>query len=105
MKTNVLTAETTEDIRPINCDAGLLPRAHGSALFTRGETQSLTTATLGTSRDEQMIDGLQPMRTERFILHYNFPPFSTGETGRMGTSRREIGHGHLALARFERSFA
>lgn len=91
-----LDGRTTTDIRPITCEVGLLPRAHGSALFTRGETQSLTTATLGTSRDEQMIDGLNPVRTERFILHYNFPPFSTGETGRMMTSRREIGHGHLA---------
>lgn len=84
------------DIRPISCEAGLLPRAHGSALFTRGETQSLTTVTLGTSRDEQLIDGLQPTYNERFMLHYNFPPFSTGETGRMMVSRREVGHGHLA---------
>lgn len=87
--------ELTE-IRPIACEAGLLPRTHGSSLFTRGETQSLSTVTLGTSRDEQMIDGLQPTYNERFMLHYNFPPFSTGETGRMGLSRREIGHGHLA---------
>jgi len=86
-----------KDIRPINCEIGLLPRAHGSALFTRGETQSLTTTTLGTSRDEQMIDGLLPSFTQRFILHYNFPPFSTGEVGRMtGVGRREVGHGNLA---------
>ncbi len=84
-------------IRPINCEVGLLPRTHGSALFTRGETQSLTTVTLGTKSDEQMVDGLMPLYTNRFLLHYNFPPFSTGETGRMtGTSRREIGHGNLA---------
>lgn len=85
-----------KDIRPITCEVGTLPRAHGSALFTRGETQSLSTVTLGTQRDEQMIDGLLPTHTERFMLHYNFPPFCTGETGRMGVGRREIGHGHLA---------
>lgn len=85
------------DIRPISVEVGVLPRAHGSALFTRGETQSLTTATLGTSKDEQMIDGLLPFYTSNFYLHYNFPPFSVGETGRFGgTSRREIGHGNLA---------
>lgn len=91
-----LDGRSTTDIRPISCEVGLLPRAHGSALFTRGETQSLTTATLGTNRDEQLIEGLEPSRTERFMLHYNFPPFSTGEVGRLGTSRREVGHGHLA---------
>ncbi len=91
-----LDGRTTKDIRPINCEVGLLPRTHGSALFTRGETQSLTTITLGTTRDEQMIDGLNPMFTERFMLHYNFPPFSVGETGRLMVGRREIGHGHLA---------
>ncbi len=91
-----LDGRKLDEIRPIHCETGLLPRAHGSALFTRGETQSLTTITLGTSRDEQMIDGLQPTYNERFMLHYNFPPFSTGETGRMGVSRREVGHGHLA---------
>ncbi|GAB5466765.1 MAG: polyribonucleotide nucleotidyltransferase [Candidatus Kapaibacteriales bacterium] len=86
-----------EDIRPITVEVGVLPRAHGSALFTRGETQSLTTTTLGTSKDEQMIDGLLPFYTTNFYLHYNFPPFSVGETGRFGgTSRREIGHGNLA---------
>jgi polyribonucleotide nucleotidyltransferase len=84
------------EIRPIECEVDYLPRAHGSALFTRGETQSLTTLTLGTSRDEQLIDGLLPTYNERFILHYNFPPFSVGETGRLMTGRREIGHGHLA---------
>ncbi len=84
------------DIRPITVEVGLLPRAHGSALFTRGETQSLTTVTLGTAKEEQMIDGLQPTYTNPFYLHYNFPPFSTGEVGRLMTGRREIGHGNLA---------
>ena len=84
------------DIRPITCEVGVLPRTHGSALFTRGETQSLTTLTLGTKLDEQMLDGLLPKTTRRFMLHYNFPPFSVGETGRLGTGRREIGHGDLA---------
>ncbi|GAB1371738.1 polyribonucleotide nucleotidyltransferase [Candidatus Kapaibacterium sp.] len=91
-----LDGRNTTQIRPISCEVGLLPRSHGSALFTRGETQSLTSLTLGTNRDEQMIEGLQPMYTERFLLHYNFPPFSTGEVGRMGVSRREVGHGNLA---------
>ena len=84
------------DIRQITVETGLLPRAHGSALFTRGETQSLTTVTLGTNRDEQMLDGMFEEEPRRFMLHYNFPPFSTGEVGRLGTSRREIGHGNLA---------
>lgn len=85
------------DIRPIVCEVGLLPRTHGSALFQRGETQSLTTATLGTKLDEQTIDGLLPETTKRFMLHYNFPPYSVGEVGRLGfTGRREIGHGNLA---------
>lgn len=85
------------DIRPITCEVGLLPRTHGSALFTRGETQSLTSATLGTKLDEQILDGLLPETTKRFMLHYNFPPFSVGEVGRLGsTGRREIGHGNLA---------
>ncbi len=84
------------DIRPISIELGLLPRAHGSALFTRGETQSLTTVTLGTKLDEQMVDGLLPKTTRRFMLHYNFPPFSVGETGRLMTGRREVGHGNLA---------
>jgi polyribonucleotide nucleotidyltransferase len=85
------------DIRPITCEVGLLPRTHGSALFTRGETQSLTTVTLGTKQDEQIVDGLLPTYERRYMLHYNFPPYSTGEVGRMtGVSRREIGHGNLA---------
>lgn len=85
------------DIRPITCEIGILPRTHGSALFTRGETQSLTTVTLGTKMDEQILDGLIPETTKRFMLHYNFPPFSVGEVGRAGfTGRREIGHGNLA---------
>ncbi|MDQ1266286.1 MAG: polyribonucleotide nucleotidyltransferase, partial [Bacteroidota bacterium] len=84
------------DIRPISCEVGILPRTHGSALFTRGETQSLSTVTLGTKHDQQMVDGLQPTYTNRFMLHYNFPPFCTGEVGRLGTGRREIGHGNLA---------
>lgn len=92
-----LDGRSTTDIRSINCDTTVLPRTHGSALFTRGETQSLTTVTLGTKSDEQLIDGLFPTEYRRFMLHYNFPPFSTGEAGRMtGTSRREIGHGKLA---------
>jgi polyribonucleotide nucleotidyltransferase len=85
------------DIRPITCEVGVLPRTHGSALFTRGETQSLTTATLGTKLDEQVLEGLMAETTKRFMLHYNFPPFSVGEVGRvMGPGRREIGHGNLA---------
>jgi polyribonucleotide nucleotidyltransferase len=86
-----------KDIRPITIEVGLLPRTHGSALFQRGETQSLTTLTLGTKLDEQIIDGLTPVDSKRFMLHYNFPPFSVGEVGRLGTTgRREIGHGNLA---------
>ncbi len=85
------------DIRPISCEVGVLPRVHGSALFTRGETQSLVTVTLGTTRDEQFIDGLMPEYSKKFLLHYNFPPFCTGEVRRLGAvSRREIGHGNLA---------
>lgn len=92
-----LDGRSVKDIRPISCEIGILPRTHGSALFTRGETQSLTTATLGTKMDEQILDGLLPETTKRFMLHYNFPPFSTGEVGRLGsTGRREIGHGNLA---------
>jgi polyribonucleotide nucleotidyltransferase len=84
-------------VRPIVAEAGILPRAHGSALFTRGETQALVVATLGTGEDEQWIDALQGTYKESFLLHYNFPPYSVGETGRMGgTKRREIGHGKLA---------
>lgn len=86
-----------KDIRAITCEVGLLPRTHGSALFTRGETQSLATVTLGTKQDEQVVDGLLPTYERRYMLHYNFPPYSTGEVGRMaGVSRREIGHGNLA---------
>ncbi len=84
-------------VRPITVKAGLLPRTHGSALFTRGETQALVTTTLGTTRDAQIIDGLEGERREPFMLHYNFPPFSVGETGMLGSpKRREIGHGNLA---------
>ena len=87
----------TKDIRPIYVEVGLLPRTHGSALFTRGETQALCVATLGTGDDEQVIDALEGEFRERFLLHYNFPPFSVGETGRLGSpGRREIGHGKLA---------
>ncbi len=92
-----LDGRGTKDIRPISIETGILARTHGSALFTRGETQSLTTLTLGTKADEQIIDGLVEEYTKRFILHYNFPPFSVGETGRFsGPGRREIGHGNLA---------
>src|ERR1700690_660845 len=84
-------------VRPIVAEVGVLPRTHGSALFTRGETQALVVATLGTSEDEQFIDALQGTYKETFMLHYNFPPYSVGETGRMGApSRRDIGHGKLA---------
>ncbi len=84
-------------VRPIEAQVGILPRAHGSALFTRGETQALVVATLGTGEDEQYIDSLEGTYKERFLLHYNFPPYSVGETGRMGSpGRREIGHGKLA---------
>ena len=84
-------------VRPILGEVGVLPRAHGSALFTRGETQALVVATLGTSEDEQFIDALEGTYKERFLLHYNFPPFSVGETGRVGSpKRRELGHGKLA---------
>ncbi len=87
----------TRTVRPINIRNGVLPRTHGSALFTRGETQALVVATLGTGRDEQIIDALQGEYKERFLLHYNMPPFATGETGRVGSpKRREIGHGRLA---------
>jgi polyribonucleotide nucleotidyltransferase len=84
-------------VRPITVKVGVLPRTHGSALFTRGETQALVVTTLGTGRDSQIIDGLDGERRESFMLHYNFPPFSVGETGMMGSpKRREIGHGNLA---------
>jgi polyribonucleotide nucleotidyltransferase len=87
----------TRTVRPISVRVGVLPRTHGSALFTRGETQALVVTTLGTTRDSQIIDGLEGERREPFMLHYNFPPFSVGETGMMGSpKRREIGHGNLA---------
>ena len=87
----------TKTVRPIVAEAGVLPRTHGSALFTRGETQALVVATLGTGEDEQFIDALDGTYKEHFLLHYNFPPYSVGETGRMGgAGRREIGHGKLA---------
>ena len=87
----------TRTVRPISVRTGVLPRTHGSALFTRGETQALVIATLGTKQDEQMIDALAGEYRDRFMMHYNMPPFATGETGRVGTpKRREIGHGRLA---------
>ncbi|GAA4328201.1 polyribonucleotide nucleotidyltransferase [Pigmentiphaga soli] len=87
----------TRTVRPISIRLGVLPRAHGSALFTRGETQALVIATLGTKQDEQVIDALMGEYRDRFMLHYNMPPFATGETGRIGTpKRREVGHGRLA---------
>ncbi len=91
------------EIRPISCEVGWLPRVHGSSLFTRGETQAIVSATLGTKEDEQFIDDLEKGETKRrFLLHYNFPPYSVGETGRVGTSsRREIGHGNLARRAIE----
>ena len=92
-----LDGRKTDEIRPIWCEVGYLPAAHGSAIFTRGETQSLTTVTLGTKLDEKMIDEVLVQGSEKFTLHYNFPPFSTGEARpSRGVSRREIGHGHLA---------
>jgi polyribonucleotide nucleotidyltransferase len=100
---NILDSGTRIDgrdvktVRPIVCEVGILPRTHGSALFTRGETQALVVATLGTGEDEQFVDALQGTYKETFLLHYNFPPFSVGETGRLGApGRREIGHGKLA---------
>mgnify|MGYP001198639283 CR=1 FL=1 len=97
-----LDGRAPTEVRPIDCKVGLLPRTHGSALFTRGQTQCLASVTLGTSDDEQIIDGLHAESKKRFMLHYNFPPFSVGEVAFLrGTSRREIGHGALA----ERSLA
>ncbi len=93
---NRIDGRGLSDVRPIKCEVGILPRVHGSALFTRGETQAIVTTTLGTSDDEQRIESLEGLQRERFMLHYNFPPFSVGETGRIGTGRREIGHGKLA---------
>ena len=102
VRTNILKNQNRidgrglSDVRPIMCEVGILPRAHGSALFTRGETQAIVTTTLGTSDDEQRIESLDGLVRERFMLHYNFPPFSVGEIGRIGTGRREVGHGKLA---------
>jgi polyribonucleotide nucleotidyltransferase len=94
---NRIDGRDVKTVRPIVCEVGVLPRTHGSALFTRGETQALVVATLGTGEDEQWIDALQGTYKESFLLHYNFPPFSVGETGRIGApGRREIGHGKLA---------
>ena len=93
---NRIDGRGLSDVRPIMCEVGILPRVHGSALFTRGETQAIVTTTLGTSDDEQRIESLEGLQRQRFMLHYNFPPFSVGETGRIGTGRREIGHGKLA---------
>jgi polyribonucleotide nucleotidyltransferase len=87
----------TKTVRPIEAMVGFLPRTHGSALFTRGETQAICTTTLGTKDAEQMIDGLEGLSYQRFMLHYNFPPYSVGEVGRFGApGRREVGHGKLA---------
>ena len=92
-----IDGRSVDDIREITCETGVLPRTHGSALFTRGQTQSLVAVTLGTKVDEQRLDELEGESTKSFMLHYNFPPFSTGETKPIrGTSRREIGHGNLA---------
>ena len=92
-----LDGRKPDQIRPITCEIDPLPATHGSALFTRGETQSLTTVTLGTKLDEKIIDDVLNKGTEKFTLHYNFPPFSTGEAKpARGISRREIGHGNLA---------
>lgn len=90
-----------DEIRPITCEINVLPRPHGSALFTRGETQSLAVTTLGTTMDEQVYDDIDGDRSEHFILHYNFPPYSVGEVGRLSTGRREIGHGNLARRSLE----
>jgi len=94
---NRIDGRDTKTVRPIDCQISVLPRSHGSALFTRGETQGLVVATLGTGQDEQIIDALEGEYRQHFMLHYNFPPYSVGEAGRMGfTGRREIGHGKLA---------
>ncbi|MDR0475746.1 MAG: polyribonucleotide nucleotidyltransferase [Treponema sp.] len=90
-----------EDIRNITCEVGILQRTHGSALFTRGETQALVVTTLGTVFDEQIYDDIEGDKRENFMLHYNFPPYSVGEVGRLGTGRREIGHGNLARRSLE----
>lgn len=98
-----LDGRTTEQIRPIWCEVGYLPGPHGSSIFTRGETQSLSSVTLGTKLDEKIIDEATIQGKERFLLHYNFPPFSTGEAkASRGVGRREIGHGNLALRALKR---
>lgn len=91
-----ITGRALTEIRPITCEVGLLPRTHGSGLFNRGQTQVLTITTLGSMKQEQMIDSISPEESKRYMHHYNFPPFSTGEIKRLGTGRREIGHGALA---------
>ena len=92
-----LDGRKTDEIRPIWCEVGPLPMPHGSSIFTRGETQSLTTCTLGTKLDEKLVDDVLDKSYMRFLLHYNFPPFCTGEAkAQRGVGRREIGHGHLA---------
>lgn len=97
-----LDGRRPDEIRPVDCVVGILPRTHGSALFTRGQTQCLSSVTLGTSRDEQRIEGLHEEMTKRFMVHYNFPPFSVGEVSPLrGASRREIGHGALAARALE----
>ncbi|MDR2766280.1 MAG: polyribonucleotide nucleotidyltransferase [Holosporaceae bacterium] len=97
-----IDGRSMRDVRKISVDVGVLPRVHGSAIFTRGETQALVVTTLGTAQDEQMVDGLPGEYRERFMLHYNFPPFSVGEIGRLGApGRREIGHGRLAARALE----
>lgn len=97
-----IDGRTTNQVRPIDCQVGILPRTHGSALFTRGETQALVTVTLGTESDMQLTESLEGVARQRFMLHYNFPPFSVGEARRMGPpGRREIGHGRLARRALE----
>ncbi len=87
----------SKEIRPITCEVGILPRTHGTGLFTRGQTQVLSVTTLGSVGDAQRLDTLSPIESKRYMHHYNFPPYSVGETGRMGgAGRREIGHGALA---------
>ena len=98
-----LDGRTTEQIRPIWCEVGSLPGPHGSSIFTRGETQSLSTVTLGTKLDEKIIDKATEQGKERFLLHYNFPPYSTGEARpSRGVGHREIGHGNLAHRALQR---
>src|SRR5262249_26795679 len=100
--TGRIDGRPVDKVRPITAQVGFLPRTHGSALFTRGETQAIVVATLGTAEDEQYVDSLGGTTKERFMLHYNFPPYSVGETGRMGgAGRREIGHGKLAWRAME----